>query len=79
MRLELRSEMYFTGEEIMENYLEDLEDLDGIQLEYDEELDKVFLEVESLPVLFNFANLVSAELIIKCRNGNPLIILDEGL
>ena len=79
MRLELQSELYLTGEEIMENYAEELDDFESILVEYDEELDKVFLELVSLPALFNFAYSIGAELIIKSREGNPLIILDEGL
>ena len=43
MRLELQSELYLTGEEIMENYAEELDDFESILVEYDEELDKVFL------------------------------------
>ena len=79
MRLELQSEIFFTGEEIMENYVEDLEDFEAILVEYDEDVDKVFLELTSLPALFNFADSIGAELIIKSREGNPLIILDEWL
>ena len=79
MRLELQSEIYLTGKEIMENYAEELDEFESAFVEYDEELDKVFLEVISLPALFDFADSIGAELIIKSREGNPLVILDEGV
>lgn len=79
MKFELQSELYFTGEEIMENYAEELENTEAAFVEYDEEMDKVLVELNSLPVIFNFADSIGAELVIKSRGGNPLIILDEGI
>lgn len=76
MKFEVRSETYFTPEELMENYEVDMEELNPY---YDEVQDKVFVEVKHIAPIFNFSENIEAEIIIKSRNGNPVIIIDEGL
>lgn len=76
MKFEVRSETYFTPEELMENYEVDMEELNPY---YDEVEDKVFVEVKHIAPIFNFSENIEAEIIIKSRNGNPVIIIDEGL
>lgn len=76
MKFEVRSETYFTAEELMDNYEVDMEELNPY---YDEVKDKVFVEVKHIAPIFNFGENIEAEIIIKSRNGNPVIIIDEGL
>lgn len=76
MKFEVRSETYFTAEELMENYEVDMEELTPY---YDEVEDKVFVEVKHIAPIFNFAENIEAEIIIKSHNGNPVIIIDEGI
>ena len=76
MKFEVRSEAYLTAEELMENYEVDMEELNPY---YDEVEDKVFVEVKHIAPIFNFGENIDAEIIIKSRNGNPVIIIDEGL
>lgn len=76
MKFEVRSETYFTPEELLDNYEVDMEELNPY---YDEVEDKVFVEVKHIASIFNFGENIEAEIIIKSRNGNPVIIIDEGL
>ena len=76
MKFEVRSETYFTPEELMDNYEVDMEELNPY---YDEVEDKVFVEVKHIAPIFNFSENIEAEIIIKSRNGNPVIIINEGL
>ena len=76
MKFEVRSETYFTAEELLDNYEVDMEELNPY---YDEVEDKVFVEVKHIAPIFNFSENIEAEIIIKSRNGNPVIIIDEGL
>ena len=76
MKFEIQSEAYLTAEELMENYEVDMEELNPY---YDEVEDKVFVEVKHIASIFNFGENIDAEIIIKSRNSNPVIIIDEGL
>ena len=53
--------MNFISQEkiLWKNYGEELDDFESILVEYDVESDKVFLELVSLPALFNFAELIA--------------------
>ena len=49
MKFEVRSETYFTPEELMENYEVDMQELNPY---YDEVEDKVFVEVKHIAPIF---------------------------
>lgn len=62
MKFEVRSETYFTPEELMENYEVDMEELNPY---YDEVEDKVFVEVKHIAPIFNFAKTLKLKLLLK--------------
>lgn len=78
MNLEIISESYFSAEEIMAEYAELMNENDLYPV-LDIRQDKVFVEVKHISALFNFADSADLEIIIKSNNGNPRLILDEGV